>query len=200
MIFNEVDNFIDLESYKERNLYYKIFAGYLLNELIEGYNERKIKFIELLKNKLNDNNLFFGNNVLINQLLGKIGTEELHLTFDYHTSQIFEDNRGEMSDILITSSTSFLSIECKYLSNLNFEKDVIEVQARIKRYSEHMNKTPLQIILVKKQKWGYSKNMKISLNNSIDVPIIVLFWEDIYLIIQDEFVKKYLEVQLARKK
>ena len=63
-----------------------------------------------------------------------------------------------------------------------------------------MNKTPLQIILVKKQKWGYSKNMKISLNNSIDVPIIVLFWEDIYLIIQDEFVKKYLEVQLARKK
>ena len=200
MIFNEVDNFIDLESYKERNLYYKIFAGYLLNELIEGYNERKIKFIELLKNKLNDNNLFFGNNVLINQLLGKIGTEELHLTFDYHTSQIFEDNRGEMSDILITSSTSFLSIECKYLSNLNFEKDVIEVQARIKRYSEHMNKTPLQIILVKKQKWGYSKNMKISLNNSIDVPIIVLFWEDIYLIIQDEFVKKYLEVQLARIK
>ena len=154
----------------------------------------------MLKNKLNDNNLFFGNNVLINQLLGKIGTEELHLTFDYHTSQIFEDNRGEMSDILITSSTSFLSIECKYLSNLNFEKDVIEVQARIKRYSEHMNKTPLQIILVKKQKWGYSKNMKISLNNSIDVPIIVLFWEDIYLIIQDEFVKKYLEVQLARKK
>ncbi len=198
MIFNLVDNFKALESYKERNLYYKIFAGYLFNELIEGYDERKNLFIQLLRKKLKDNKMYFGNENLINEFINKIENQEFHLTFDFHTTQVLDDNRGEMSDILITTRTSFLSIECKYLSNLSFKKDIKEVQARIGRFSEHIGKDPVQIILVKKQKWEFSKNIKTNLEESIGIPVIILFWEDILSIVKDEFVKKYLELQLAR--
>lgn len=49
MIFKqEADDFHQLESYKERNLYYKILGGYFFNELIDGYDHRKKQFRKLL--------------------------------------------------------------------------------------------------------------------------------------------------------
>ena len=53
MIFNTISNYTNnefhiRESYKERNLYYKIFAGYIFNELIPGEEERKNQFLNLL--------------------------------------------------------------------------------------------------------------------------------------------------------
>ena len=49
MIFEiNKSNWKETESYKERNFYYKIFAGYLFNELIPGEENRKNQFIELL--------------------------------------------------------------------------------------------------------------------------------------------------------
>ncbi len=45
-----------LESEKERNLYYKFFAGYFFNELIEGYQDRLMGFLTLLQlNPENEN-------------------------------------------------------------------------------------------------------------------------------------------------
>ena len=44
--FGELNEF--QESYKERNLYYKIFAGYLFNELISN-NQMGKAFLEMLK-------------------------------------------------------------------------------------------------------------------------------------------------------
>ena len=41
MIFYFDEPFEKKESHKERNLYYKIFAGYLFNELVPGLEERK---------------------------------------------------------------------------------------------------------------------------------------------------------------
>ena len=55
MIFDiSADNWEDKESYKERNLYYKIFAGYLFNEIIPGEEERKNSFIDLLRDTLKE--------------------------------------------------------------------------------------------------------------------------------------------------
>ena len=46
MIYNINDaDLCENESYKERNLYYKIFAGYLFNELVPGNKKRKAAFI-----------------------------------------------------------------------------------------------------------------------------------------------------------
>lgn len=46
MIF---DSTADLfESYKERNVYYKIFAGYLLNELVPGHADRLRRLCSVL--------------------------------------------------------------------------------------------------------------------------------------------------------
>ena len=38
------------ESEKERNLYYKVFAGYLLNEFIPGYQDRLMSFCNVINN------------------------------------------------------------------------------------------------------------------------------------------------------
>ena len=46
MIFNSLGT--HFESEKERNLYYKIFAGYFCNELISGYEDRILSLIQFL--------------------------------------------------------------------------------------------------------------------------------------------------------
>lgn len=60
------------ESYKERNLYYKIFAGYLFNELIPEYYERKTKFLKLLELKINLAERFFGDKQKADNILAGI--------------------------------------------------------------------------------------------------------------------------------
>lgn len=62
MIF-DVDNgnFNHTESYKERNLYYKILADYLFNELMRGEEQRKTDFLQLLADTLNNPERFRGN-------------------------------------------------------------------------------------------------------------------------------------------
>lgn len=205
MIFNtNTPNFYSIESYKERNLYYKIFAGYLLNELVPGYAERKKQFYQLLLNASQNEGRLIDPHSVAEEIINTMKTEEIHVTFDFHTAQIFDDDkrndRGEMSDVLIISDKHLLSIECKYGSNYGIEKDILAVQKRIKRYSEKYIRKPLQILLLKESKWSWSAKIdgRLDLNNYY-CPIIVLFWEDLPPIIEDESVFNYLLTQLDRK-
>lgn len=193
------------ESYKERNLYYKIFAGYFFNELILEYKIRKTEFFELLVETISIPGRFFGNKEKAFNMLKKMQNEDLHVTFDFHPTQNRKNDntndafdRGEMSDILILSKTNMLSIECKYLSDVSYQKDVIDVQKRIIKFIKPNNLEPLQIFLLKREKWKKSIPIKAELDKKTDVPAIVISWEDLLLKIKDPKVNGYLREQLKR--
>ena len=81
MIYNIDNNFHQIESYKERNLYYKIFAGYLFNELIPGYLERKDGFFNLLTSLLKNPDRFSGSEENIKDILAESRKLDAHITF-----------------------------------------------------------------------------------------------------------------------
>lgn len=202
------ENFHLFESYKERNFYYKIFAGYLFNELLPGYEQRKRLFLNLLKSIVEDNNRFFSLKNDVNLFLEKMASEEWNVTFDYHLAQIFKedkaDDRGEMSDVLILGKSCFISIECKLLSNYNIGKDIITVQKRIKKFANHFQQAPFQILLIKRQKWENSARIKdrselTTSGHQFDIPLLVLFWDELETVIDSPSVKAYLLKQDKRK-
>ena len=148
--------------------------------------------------------------------------EKFQVTFDYHSCQVIDkdkqEDRGEMSDILLVSENYFISIECKYLSDLHYHKDIVEVHTRISKVNSDIftDKTPLQVLLIKEEKWGNIKKEgeKSNGNSFIEmfqqyhsknsdeykIPIVVLLWEEILPIIKDVRVSDYLIKQLERKK
>lgn len=211
MIYNTTSNnrlFYEMESYKERNLYYKIFAGYLFNELIDGYEKRITDFLALLRNR---ESIYYSDRIGAD--FKNIENMQPNLvTFDYHTAQLKNDNeenndRGESSDILIWFDDLLISIECKYLTNPTYSKDVSQVQERLKFLKTHFrNINVLQVILYKENKWGNSDNTKRKesfytnfTNGKFDIPCVVLFWEDLLSKIDNDIVKNYLDVQLRRE-
>lgn len=214
MLFDTGDKFYKTESYKERNLYYKIFAGYLLNEFIpdfESYLQRKSKFFDLLINTLQDQTRFRGDKEIIRNILIAARVQEMHTTFDYHSSQIIaehkQNNRGEMSDVLLVTENYFISVECKYLSDVSYNKDILEVQERIKIVATYLSLMPLQVVLIKGGKWNEAKKLQnypgsfytAFQNAEVFTPCIVIFWEDLIPIIDNNAVKQYLQKQLERK-
>jgi hypothetical protein len=90
---------------------------------------------------------------------------------------------------------------------MKFEKDITEVQERINVVSKEIEATPLQVLLMKKEKWDNSKifaNKSGSFytsfqNEKADIPVVVLFWDELYSIIDKDEVRLYLEKQMARK-
>lgn len=208
MVFNLPNNYKLRESYKERNLYYKFFAGYFFNEFISTIDERTIAFIKRLKEiVLNEENRFIGDKKITLEQLDAIQNETKYITFDYHVAQFYKGNkdRGEMSDILIYSKQNFISIECKYLSNMSYKKDIEEVQSRIKIAESEFNSKGIQVLLMKESKFKNSTNSnkensfakKIENHNHV-IPTIILFWEDLLAMTTDTVVKEYLINQLKR--
>lgn len=205
MIFRtDTKDFYELESYKERNLYYKIFAGYLLNEAVPGYISRKEKFLDLITNIKGDSERVFDSNGQVMSVIEAMKNEDISTTFDYHTAQEFKedkrDDRGEMSDILIVSDTCMVSVECKFGSNFSVDKDILTVQNRIKKFNGRFKRNPIQVLLLKKGKWSFSGKIKGRIHiGELYCPIVVLFWEDIEKIIDNGGVKDYLVKQLKRE-
>ena len=209
MIFKVSNDFANTESYKERNLYYKMFAGYLFNELIPDENIRKKGFIDLMINTISKSERSKGEDLI--QLLNEVKKEEIQVTFDYHSAQIIDEhkknNRGEMSDVLLMTSNYFISIECKYLSDMHFEKDIVEVQGRIIEVEKVLNRKAIQVLLLKEEKWKNMKGFeakensfyKMFINSKTAIPIVVLFWEDLFPLINDKRVGDYLISELKRK-
>ena len=213
MIFNvDNENLNQTESYKERNLYYKIFAGYLFNELIPGKDQRTTDFLHLLADTLNITERFRGDKDHILGIINAINSQPVHVTFDYHSAQVIKahkkDDRGEMSDVLLLTESHFISVECKFLEDMEFKKDVRAVQERIREVSAKLKRIPLQALLMTERKWNNSKTrnnkkdsfyMKFQKEN-VDIPVVVLFWDEVASLITDEKVKNYLKRQIERKK
>jgi hypothetical protein len=204
MIFKtEAENFHLLESYKERNLYYKIFAGYLLNEIIPGYGQRKEKLLHLLKNIRKEEQRFidpFDKTQIVFEALEK---ETWNITFDYHITQCFTGvDGGEMSDILLHTKSSIISFECKYTSNFDIQDDIYSVHDRIRKFCDEFDLAAVQVLLLKKDKWNKSTKITGRYDPSAladkNIPIIVIFWEELSEIIDDSRVKFFLNTQIAR--
>lgn len=216
MIFKNLPNSKDLESYKERNLYYKFFAGYYFNELVPDESSRKIRFLEKLEEIIDMNSdRFKGDKVLTKGILNGLKSKEIQVTFDYHSAQIIEedkrDDRGEMSDVLLFTDSHFISIECKFLEDMKIKKDIETVQQRIVRVKNKISKGneifPIQILLMVKKKWENSKaiNSQTTFYKSfqditLEIPAIIMFWEDLISLVDDEKVKLYMEAQIKRKR
>jgi hypothetical protein len=213
MIFNVSENFESIESYKERNLYYKIFAGYFFNELIDGIEDRKHKFFDLLSDVLKQPERFLGGEERTMKILEAVRNGEMHVTFDYHSIQPLksgeEVDHGEMSDVLLWSKSAFISIECKFLENMDINNDVLKVQKRIDLMKQNMKMDDaLQVLLMKEFKWKNS--IKRSQNNPsfftdvhaarLSFPVIVICWDELVSLITDGKVKNYLKRQIERKK
>lgn len=200
MIFNtEVTNFYETESHKERNLYYKVFGGYLFNELLGGYLDRKNAFFEMLIANCDKAGFYFGDNQLAKQRLKLISKSDVTVTFDYHINQGIQiKDRGEMSDVLISSNSAFCSIECKYLSDYDYNNDIKMVQNRINQYAKQHSLVPVQILLITKQK--HYKSKQTTKIDTIECPLVFAHWEQIMELTKGTPIERYIEVQLMRKK
>jgi hypothetical protein len=202
------------ESYKERNLYYKVFAGYLFNELLPAYEQRKKVFFELLLDQIDSDQHFTRGVDLgkpISDVLKELSEDNLHVSFDFHPKQVITGypDHGEVSDIIIWGEKYFLSIEVKYLTDWSFKKDVKEVQSRLGDIQNHFHKTGTQVILIKEKKWlnnilklnSPGSNLKLLKENegNLKTPILFITWEQLSETIKDVTVKQYLMEQLKRE-
>lgn len=191
------------ESYKERNLYYKFFAGYFFNELIIGKEKRLASFLEILKNPV----FPAGQNPIGNVFNDP---KKVRVTFDRHLKQDLksEKNRGEVADILLHDHESIIAIEAKYLSNWDFKKDIIENQERIAKFvNEKDFKNIIQCLLLDERKWiegikqvrkkqtNYSKLEK----SNLKFNFVVITWQQLAGITSDLSVKEFLTDRLKAK-
>ena len=140
------------ESYKERNLYYKFFAGYFFNELIPGYNIRLKSFSRMIVKSL-------GKTRSIDPVEIELSPDSTYVSFDNHVVQ-FEAkrmkkdasiDRGEFADVLIRDLRHriLIAIEVKYKSRVAPKKDLTRNWDRILQANRHLKaKTVVQCLLV----------------------------------------------------
>ena len=207
MIFKSgVDVF---ESEKERNLYYKFFAGYFLNKLVSGYEERLKGFYKLLFQKGIDEEDCFGDLKLHD---GMVTPSSVYVTFDFH-GYLLEGakDRGELADILIQDQQNnlFIAIEAKSLSDWSYGKDIKINSERIEQLKNHSENLYQVLLLtdeklrncVKQEKrdnsnWGrIIKNKK-----NLKLPLRVITWEDLFEICANTEVIKYFQKHIQKKR
>lgn len=160
MLFNEnnVNNPHIFESKKERNLYYKFFAGYLCNDLIPGWEERLKRLVGKIQEDTKNNSF-------------SLRPETTHVSFDNFSSQIFKRaDRGEFADVFLMDwkEKYALAIEAKFTDDPN-GKDVINNgeknnYIRIKKLrDEKIFKNIVSVLLV-------TSSMKKGLENKLNSP------------------------------
>lgn len=189
MIFSLNNN--AFESEKERNLYYKFFAGYFFNELIDGYSDRVS---------------------LMNEHLSIKSKKSIHLvnpaiSFDNHSYQLgIGGDKGEFADILLhdPQSNTMVAIEAKYLTNWSANKDIKSNLERINAIREKLNCEVHFYILVSKTKWTSAEKMKnhkgsnySNYQNHYANDIGILFWEDLVQLCKSEQVRSYMARKLS---
>jgi hypothetical protein len=106
------------KSNKEDNFYYKVFSGYLFNELLLDQEKSREAFFNLLRKLLNVNMLkqHVGkesiSGVPLPQILHDLTLGGITVSFDYHLAKnaerdINKPDRGEMSNIEILGEKYF---------------------------------------------------------------------------------------------
>lgn len=191
------------ESEKERNFYYKIFAGYIFNELIPGYQNRLERFCNLLTRPEEKGMGYDKRSINLNP-------SSTHISFDNHLylfSQLKTD-KGEFADILIHDKNNnvIIAIEAKLHSAWSYEKDIV---SNTSRHDLIRNALPSVIIkpvlLLLKYRWDYTKKQEskdhsnyLRFKNDKECKFIVILWEQIRDLIDDEKVMGYFEAQVNR--
>lgn len=201
MIFNNPNQYF--ESEKERNLYYKIFAGYICNEFIKGYEDRMRKLIQVFNKPIILNTEFKHEKI-------EIDINDNHISFDNHL-YLFDElatDRGEFADVLIQSKSTrtIIAIEAKLHSNWSFEKDIKSNQDRLQKIEKRLSPINIYpILLVTKKRWDGALAMENNgnsnygqLKNAASNKCRVILWEDVLKIIDHPKVVEYLEFQLKR--
>ena len=184
MLFDENPS----ESYKERNLYYKFFAGYFFNELVPGWEQRLNEFCQLIGAK--------------SGLPGGItlSPATTHVSFDNHLIQRVRGvDRGEFADILILDQQYgvLVGIEVKYLSDWNYRKDIETNSERLHKAGKELGaRTVVQCLLVSRSKWEKSRQKPFL--ESMNPAIAVILWEELQERCTNEKLVNYLRWQMKR--
>jgi hypothetical protein len=194
----------DFESEKERNLYYKIFAGYLFNELIPGYSDRLAEFCHMLDHPTSRGMAAPSQQVILNP-------DSTHVSFDNHL-YLFEElkaDRGEFADVFLhdSSNRTMVFIEAKLHSNWAYEKDIVANQRRHMQLKSLMPAVVIvPVLLVTRSRWEHAKAKESSDHSNYlqfhedpDCAFRVLLWERIADVIREEKVRTFLESQLCRR-
>lgn len=194
----------DFESEKERNLYYKIFAGYFFNELIPDYEERLQQFCRLLNNPT-------ARGKSAPDLLITLDPKCTHVSFDNHLYlfEQLETDRGEFADILLhdSSTRTLIAIEAKMHSNWAYDKDV---ESNQRRHSQLKSILPqaviVPVLLITRSRWDHAMDKQSNEHSNYvrfqqDPRCLfrVILWEDLAAIITEEKVRLFLESQLSRR-
>jgi hypothetical protein len=200
MIFdNSLSTF---ESEKERNLYYKIFAGYLLNEFIPGYQDRLQSLCSLINNS-EERGKAAPKSTL------KLDPTNTHISFDNHI-YLFSPNldRGEFADILIHDelNNTIVTIEAKLHSNWSYDKDILSNKRRLDLIQNNLPQIHLfPVLLVSRCRWENAKKMEshqnshyVRFRDAPDCPFIVILWEQLNNTIENPDVHQFLVSQLDR--
>jgi hypothetical protein len=202
MLFNTQAAF---ESEKERNLYFKFFAGYFFNELISGYEKRVENFCELINESAEEYINYSPTKKLF------LSPKNTYATFDIH-AYLFDScaDKGELADILVydMENKTMLCIEAKFLSNWTIKKDINQNASRIvevEKIKKGMNL--IQVLLVTNEKWGnVRKQIKKDESNyrrlcdNKDVPVVILTWEKLIDLCDDENIRNYFTNHISKKK
>lgn len=204
------------ESYKERNLYAKIFGGLIFNELIPDNNLPE-KFMVKLGKQYEWTCEKFGIDEkkedrekvkeLIDELIEDARNQNLTVSFDYHINREVKADKkiprcdvGEMADIFIGGTKSFVAIEAKFEMDYGHAKDIVKNGDRISEFMKYKNRDKIQVenafqvLLITEKKFTNLKRMqnhpgsnynklKIFLKTDKRNPFILIFWEDILDII-----------------
>jgi len=190
------------ESEKERNLYYKVFAGYLLNEYVDGFEARLDRFCEWINHAPHRGKA-------AHDIHLELAAETTHVSFDNHAYML--DNcgadRGEFADVLVHDRTtkSVVTIEAKVHSDWSYPKDIEANDARIRRIEGQMvTATFVPCLLIRKEKWEQAERMQNHPQSNYrsfverdDNRFRVLFWEDLAAMVGSQDVKALIETVLA---
>jgi len=132
-----------IESEKERNLYYKFFAGYFLNELVEGAESRIRALVRLLHERTN--------------VAFEMNPTETHVTFDLHGYLLdHQTDRGELADVALhcPKTNTLVVIEVKFLSTFTVQKDIVPLLARIEAVqNKHRSLRVVPFLLIPQTQW-----------------------------------------------
>ena len=193
----------DFESEKERNLYYKFFAGYFFNEYVPGLEARLRAFCTFLSECTRGGKAVSREPIMLT-------TESAHVSFDNH-GYLFSGlgtDRGEFADILIhdRSTSVVIPIEAKVHSNWSYEKDITSNERRLRLIEKEMPSVRFYpCLLLAESKWKACTNQKTKeysnyreLIETNDCRTRVILWEELIDLASDDEVAAYVRGQLAR--
>ena len=191
----------DFESEKERNLYYKVFAGYFFNELVPGLEERLALFADLINSCQRRGQAAADQHV-------RFSATSAHVSFDNHAYLFpsLAQDKGEFADILLHDRANrvVVPIEAKVHSDWSYEKDVIDNERRLRAIQAQLPEIHfVPCLLITSSRWEecqrhgsqqHSNYRRFAEEASCRTR--VLLWEDLAGLIREATVREHIVSQL----